>query len=80
MPLFAAVSISSMITELCALITKIIQCLADIKSCKQTNIPIYSFSEHQRLDETKYLYGAAVIISAFRRALVSAYTKPRLHS
>lgn len=23
---------------------------------------MYSFAEHQRLDETKYLYGAAVII------------------
>jgi hypothetical protein len=33
------------------------QCLADLKACKQTNIPIYSFTEHQRLDETKYLYG-----------------------
>lgn len=44
------------------------QCLADLKSCKQTNIPIYSFSEHQRLDETKYLYGAAIIISACRSA------------
>ncbi|KAI0777112.1 armadillo/beta-catenin/plakoglobin [Irpex lacteus] len=38
-------------------------CLADLKGCKQTNIPIYSFSHHQRLDETKYLYGAAVIIT-----------------
>ncbi|KAJ3537673.1 hypothetical protein NM688_g6646 [Phlebia brevispora] len=38
-------------------------CLADLKACRQTNIPIYSFSEHQRLDETKYLYGAAVIIT-----------------
>ncbi|THH01487.1 hypothetical protein EW026_g1257 [Hermanssonia centrifuga] len=38
-------------------------CLADLKSCKQTNIPIYSFSEHQRLEETQYLYGAAVIIT-----------------
>ncbi|OBZ72542.1 Uridine-cytidine kinase-like 1 [Grifola frondosa] len=38
-------------------------CLADLKSCKQSNIPIYSFTEHQRLDETKYLYGAAIIIA-----------------
>ncbi|KAG9315184.1 uridine kinase family-domain-containing protein [Chiua virens] len=38
-------------------------CLADLKTCKQTNIPVYSFSEHQRLEETKYLYGAAVIIA-----------------
>ncbi|KIP07670.1 hypothetical protein PHLGIDRAFT_29945 [Phlebiopsis gigantea 11061_1 CR5-6] len=39
------------------------ECLADLKGCRQTNIPIYSFSEHQRLDETKYLYGAAVVIT-----------------
>ncbi|KAH7884328.1 uracil phosphoribosyltransferase-domain-containing protein [Phlebopus sp. FC_14] len=38
-------------------------CLADLKACRQTNIPIYSFKEHQRLDETKYLYGAAIIIA-----------------
>ncbi|KIM80473.1 hypothetical protein PILCRDRAFT_9652 [Piloderma croceum F 1598] len=37
-------------------------CLADLKACKQTNIPIYSFKEHQRLDEKKYLYGAAIIL------------------
>jgi len=24
---------------------------------------VYSFSEHQRLEETKYLYGAAIIIA-----------------
>ncbi|KAG6851100.1 hypothetical protein H0H93_000980 [Arthromyces matolae] len=38
-------------------------CLADLKACKQSNIPIYSFAEHQRLSETKYLYGATVIIT-----------------
>jgi uridine kinase len=38
------------------------QCLADLKACKQSNIPVYSFAEHQRLDEKKYLYGAAIII------------------
>ncbi|PFH53005.1 hypothetical protein AMATHDRAFT_1730 [Amanita thiersii Skay4041] len=38
-------------------------CLADLKACKQSNIPVYSFSEHQRLNETKYLYGATVIIA-----------------
>ena len=38
------------------------QCLADLKACKQSNIPVYSFSQHQRLGEKKYLYGAAVII------------------
>ncbi|KAG1775910.1 armadillo beta-catenin plakoglobin [Suillus placidus] len=38
-------------------------CLADLKACRQTNIPVYSFAEHQRLNETKYLYGAAIIIT-----------------
>ncbi|KAI0635823.1 armadillo/beta-catenin/plakoglobin [Trametes polyzona] len=38
------------------------KCLADLKAGRQTNIPIYSFTEHQRLDETKYLYGASIII------------------
>lgn len=38
-------------------------CLADLKACRQTNIPIYSFKEHQRLDQSKYLYGAAIIIA-----------------
>ncbi|KDQ56971.1 hypothetical protein JAAARDRAFT_58450 [Jaapia argillacea MUCL 33604] len=38
-------------------------CLADLKVCRQTNIPVYSFTEHQRLNETKYLYGAAIIIA-----------------
>ncbi|KAF8591140.1 armadillo/beta-catenin/plakoglobin [Ramaria rubella] len=38
-------------------------CLNDLKACKQTNIPVYSFSDHQRLPETKYLYGAAIIIA-----------------
>ncbi|KAG0696208.1 armadillo beta-catenin plakoglobin [Suillus ampliporus] len=28
-------------------------CLADLKACRQTNIPVYSFAEHQRLDEVK---------------------------
>ncbi|KZT41250.1 P-loop containing nucleoside triphosphate hydrolase protein [Sistotremastrum suecicum HHB10207 ss-3] len=38
-------------------------CLQDLKECKQANIPIYSFTEHQRQSETKYLYGAAIIIA-----------------
>ena len=39
-----------------------IQCLADLKACKQSNIPVYSFAEHQRLEEKRYLYGATIII------------------
>ncbi|KAI0264485.1 armadillo/beta-catenin/plakoglobin [Gloeopeniophorella convolvens] len=38
-------------------------CLSDLKQLQQTNIPVYSFTEHQRLDETKYLYGATIIIA-----------------
>jgi len=45
-------------------------CLADLKACKQSNIPVYSFAEHQRLPETKYLYGATIIIAEGIMALV----------
>ncbi|KAJ7126961.1 armadillo/beta-catenin/plakoglobin [Mycena epipterygia] len=38
-------------------------CLSDLKSCQQSNIPVYSFTTHQRLEEPKYLYGAAIIIA-----------------
>jgi len=38
-------------------------CLADLKAYRQSNIPVYSFAEHQRLEETKYLYGATIIIT-----------------
>ncbi|KZO96697.1 armadillo/beta-catenin/plakoglobin [Calocera viscosa TUFC12733] len=40
-----------------------VQCLKDLKGYKQTHIPTYSFVSHQRLAETKYLYGASVIIA-----------------
>jgi len=39
-----------------------LQCVRDLKEGRAVNCPVYSFSEHQRLDETKYLYGASVII------------------
>lgn len=45
-------------------------CLADLKACRQTNMPIYSFKEHQRLDQSKYLYGAAIIIGRSFYSLV----------
>jgi len=38
-------------------------CLSDLKKGRQTNIPVYSFQEHQRLPDKKYLYGASVIIT-----------------
>ncbi|KAJ7066975.1 armadillo/beta-catenin/plakoglobin [Mycena amicta] len=47
-------------------------CLKDLKECKQSNIPIYSFTTHQRLDEPKYLYGAAIIITEGIMALQDA--------
>ncbi|KAI5451367.1 Uridine kinase [Naganishia albida] len=39
-----------------------VKCLRDLKQGKATEIPVYSFKDHQRMDETKYLYGASVII------------------
>ncbi|GAA97909.1 uncharacterized protein L969DRAFT_25645 [Mixia osmundae IAM 14324] len=36
--------------------------LAALKACKSVQIPVYSFVHHQRMPETQYLYGAAVII------------------
>ncbi|KAJ7274365.1 armadillo/beta-catenin/plakoglobin [Mycena haematopus] len=38
-------------------------CLSDLKACRQSNIPVYSFVTHQREDKPKYLYGAAIIIA-----------------
>ncbi|KAF9533822.1 armadillo/beta-catenin/plakoglobin [Crepidotus variabilis] len=46
------------------------KCLADLKHCKQSNIPVYSFAQHQRLPEKKYLYGATIIIAEGIMALV----------
>ncbi|KAL5504303.1 URK1 [Sanghuangporus vaninii] len=37
-------------------------CLSDLKKGRQTNIPIYSFSKHQRENDRVYLYGATIII------------------
>lgn len=38
------------------------QSIADLKACKAVEVPIYSFVQHQRTNETTYLYGASVII------------------
>ncbi|KAF7976967.1 hypothetical protein HWV62_5037 [Athelia sp. TMB] len=51
-------------------------CLKDLKDGKQSNIPIYSFKEHQRLEEKKYLYGATIIIAEG----IMALTDPSLRS
>ncbi|KAH9031067.1 armadillo/beta-catenin/plakoglobin [Lactarius hengduanensis] len=44
-------------------------CLSELKNLQQTSIPVYSFTLHQRLDETKYLYGATIIIAEGIHAL-----------
>ncbi|KAF5327151.1 hypothetical protein D9619_004898 [Psilocybe cf. subviscida] len=51
-------------------------CLGELKSCKQSNIPVYSFAEHQRLAETQYLYGATIIIAEG----IMALTDPALRA
>ncbi|GAA6059752.1 hypothetical protein JCM10212_001960 [Sporobolomyces blumeae] len=38
------------------------QCIQDLKDCKAVQIPNYSFVKHSRLEETTYLYGAAIVI------------------
>lgn len=63
MPMFASVS-TLQISDRHSEFIFWMQCLSELKACKQSNIPVYSFSEHQRLEETKYLYGATIIISS----------------
>ncbi|GAA5987573.1 hypothetical protein JCM10908_002013 [Rhodotorula pacifica] len=41
---------------------KLVECVRDMKECRSVQIPNYSFVEHQRTDESTYLYGANVII------------------
>lgn len=36
-----------------------------MKECRSVQIPNYSFVEHQRTDESTYLYGANVIIGEY---------------
>ncbi|ORX38266.1 uridine kinase family-domain-containing protein [Kockovaella imperatae] len=48
------------------------KCLADLKQGRACEIPVYSFVHHQRMPETKYLYGANVIIVEGIMALQSA--------
>jgi uridine kinase len=38
------------------------QCIQDLKQSRAVEIPVYSFVEHQRTKEKKYMYGASVII------------------
>ncbi|KLT40937.1 uridine kinase [Cutaneotrichosporon oleaginosum] len=48
------------------------QCLNDLKLGRATEIPVYSFEHHQRLEEKQYLYGASVIIVEGIMALQAA--------
>ncbi|BEJ15613.1 hypothetical protein CspHIS471_0502180 [Cutaneotrichosporon sp. HIS471] len=48
------------------------QCLHDLKQGRATEIPVYSFQQHQRLEEKQYLYGASVIIVEGIMALQAA--------
>lgn len=41
-----------------------------MKECRSVHIPNYSFVEHQRTDESTYLYGANVIIGEHPSAVV----------
>ncbi|KAM0786396.1 hypothetical protein ACM66B_001863 [Microbotryomycetes sp. NB124-2] len=38
------------------------QILKDLRACGSVQIPMYSFAQHSPLEQTTYLYGAAVII------------------
>lgn len=40
----------------------LVQCIKDLKASRAVQIPVYSFTEHQRLRESTYLYGQAVIV------------------
>lgn len=46
------------------------QCIQDLKDCKAVQIPNYSFVHHSRLEETTYLYGAAIVIGERRHCPV----------
>ncbi|MCO5565397.1 hypothetical protein L7F22_019070 [Adiantum nelumboides] len=38
------------------------ECIEDLKRAQAVEIPVYSFVEHQRTAEKKYMYGASVVI------------------
>lgn len=38
------------------------QALSDLRECRAIEVPNYSFTLHQRTDQTSYLYGASVVI------------------
>ena len=40
----------------------LVQCVKDLKESRAVQIPVYSFTQHQRTSESTYLYGHAVIV------------------
>lgn len=40
----------------------LVQCIRDLKKSRAVQIPVYSFTQHQRTAESTYLYGHAVIV------------------
>jgi hypothetical protein len=78
MDLFASVSAAVLSVFIKRLISSfLIKCLSDLKNLHQTKIPMYSFTEHQRLDENKYLYGATIIIGiVWSLKKINPATKP----
>ena len=40
----------------------LIQCVRDLKQSRAVQIPVYSFTQHQRTADTTYLYGQSVIV------------------
>lgn len=40
----------------------LVQCVKDLKASRAVQVPIYSFTQHQRLPETTYLYGHTVLV------------------
>ncbi|WFC98559.1 uridine/cytidine kinase [Malassezia yamatoensis] len=40
----------------------LIQCVRDLKQSRAVQIPVYSFTQHQRTNDTTYLYGQSVIV------------------
>ncbi|WFD05196.1 uridine/cytidine kinase [Malassezia vespertilionis] len=40
----------------------LVHCISELKRSRAANIPVYSFTHHQRTTESTYLYGQAVIV------------------
>ena len=40
----------------------LVQCIKDLKASRAVQIPVYSFTQHQRTNQSTYLYGHTVIV------------------